>query len=244
MSEITSLVSTTKKLLKNQGLTYRDVSKAMKLSEPSVKRMFATKRFTLHRLSQVCELLGFTLAELTQEAESDRQRIKTLTAEQEALLVSDVRLLLTAVCALNHWKISDIVAAYQLTEAECLQRLLILDRLQVIELLPDNRIRLVIARDFDWLPNGAIREFFRTHGLDDFLKSSFSEPEESTSFMHGMFTDAAYKKLRPELLHLKQRFSELHEESLTAPLSQRIGSSLLIASKQGWEPVVFAHLRR
>jgi len=244
MNEIKSLISATKKLLKSQGLTYRDVAKALGISEPSVKRMFASERLTLDRLAQVGELLGFTLAELMQEAASSSQRIRTLTEEQESFLVSDAKLLLTAVCALNHWKMADIVAAYQLTDAECLQCLLYLDRLRLIELLPGNRIRLIVARDFDWLPDGPIRKLFRSQAQDDFLGSSFRGQGESMNFVYGMLTDTAYAQFQSELQRLRRRFSELHEESLLSPLAVRHGAGVLLAARHDWEPAAFARLRR
>lgn len=243
MNEPASMVAATKKLLKKNGLTYRDVAKSLKLSEPSVKRMFATGRLTVDRLAQVCELFGFTLAELAQEAQADRQRLRTLTVSQEEKLVSDTKLLLTAVCALNHWTMPDILSAYDLSETECVRCLLELDRMRLIALLPGNRIRLVVARDFDWLSGGPIRKFFRTKGLDDFLGSLFSEKGESMEFVHGMFTDAAFEQLQQELLKVRKRFAELHEESLAAPLIQRHGASLLFATRRSWELAAFAALK-
>ena len=68
MSEITQLIATLKRELKQQGKTYRGVAKALGLSEPSVKRLFATEQFTLERLVEICGLLGLTLAEPAQEA--------------------------------------------------------------------------------------------------------------------------------------------------------------------------------
>ena len=244
MNEISLLITTVKRLLKKKGLTYRAVASALKLSEPSVKRMFASNRMTLERLAQVSELLDFTLAELIQEATSEAQRINTLTVDQETLLVSDIKLLLITVCTLNNWVMSDIVDVYQLTEMECLQRLLILDRLRIIELLPGNRIRLIIARDFDWLVDGPIREFFRTQEQDNFLASSFLEPGESMAFVQGMFTEVAFTKLKPELQRLRKIFSELHEESQSAELSKKNSASMLLATRRGWEPTAFNNLRR
>lgn len=64
MNEISQLVKTLKRRLKNQGLTYRDLAKSLALSEPSVKRLFASERFTLDRIVEIANLLGYTLAEL------------------------------------------------------------------------------------------------------------------------------------------------------------------------------------
>jgi len=41
--------------------------------------------------------------------------------------VSDAKLLLVAVCALNHWSMAEMQAVYRLSEPECVQHLLRLD---------------------------------------------------------------------------------------------------------------------
>jgi transcriptional regulator with XRE-family HTH domain len=243
MTEADQLISTLKKQLKSQGMTYRDVARALKLSEPSVKRLFASGRFTVERLVQVSNLLGFTLAELSREALASRMRLSTLTEKQEREVVSDPKLLVIAVCALNHWTMDEIVELYKVSVPECIKYLLQLDKLRIIDLLPGNRIRLNVARDFDWLPSGPIRQYFRGNGLNDFLKSDFSRTDEMMTFVHGMFTDQALAQIMDELRRLRKRFAELHEESLSAPLSKRHGVALLLAMR-GWEPADFARLRR
>ena len=243
MSEVSQLLSTIKRQLKLQGKTYRDVAGALQLSEASVKRLLTSESLGVDRLVEISNMLGFTLAELAQEAALTETRVRTLTAAQEKELVSDTRLLLVAVCALNHWTMQDILAVYKLTEAECLQKLLHLDRLHLIALMPGNRIRLNVARDFDWLPEGPIRRYFRTEGLDDFLDSGFDKPEQSLAFTHGMLTESALARMQAELRQLRARFAELHQESLASPLPKRRGSGLLLALRE-WEPAAFTALRR
>lgn len=243
MTETESLVAALKTRLRAQKLTYRDVAVALGLSEPSVKRMFASGHFTLDRLSRVASLVGFSIAELAQHAEANEVRLSTLTEAQERELVSDIRLLLVAVCAVNHWKVSDMLAAYRLTEAECLRCLLRLDRLRLIDLLPGNRIRICVSRDFDWLPHGPIRSFFRSQGLGDFLDRSFAGVGEEMNFLHGMLTDAARAEFVAELRILRKRFAALHDESVSVPVGQRRGVGLLLAMRE-WEPAAFARMRR
>lgn len=243
MSEIDRLVSTLKRRLKIQGMTYRELAAKLGVSEPSIKRMFSTQRLGLDRLLEISHLLGFTLAELAQEAALGERRLHTLDEAQERDLVSDGKLLLVAVCALNQWSVADIVAAYRLSEAECIRHLVKLDRLRLIQLLPGNRIRLNVARDFDWQPAGPIRRYFLKQGLGDFLRSDFASADEVMGFSHGMLTDAARLKLQAEIRKLRARFAELHEESLLAPLDQRRGCGLLLAMRE-WEIAAFSALRR
>ena len=166
VNEVSQTIATVKRHLKAQGLTYRDVAAALKLSEASVKRVFARESFTVERLAAIARLLGFTLAELLAESAAEVPQLRVLTSEQEAKLVSDGKLLLVAVCALNRWSAAEITAEYRLTRAECLKYLLVLDRMGLIELLPGDRIRPRVARDFDWLPDGPIRRYFIDHALE------------------------------------------------------------------------------
>lgn len=192
---------------------------------------------------QLSNLLGFSLAELAQESVASEARLRTLTVAQERGLVSDSKLLLVAVCAFNHWTFGEILNAYRLTEAECLQCLLRLDHLRFISLLPGNRIRLNVSRDFDWLPNGPIRQYFREQGMADFLDSGFADTDESLSFSTGMLAESAIAKMQSELRQLRLKFAGLHEESLSSPLAKRRGNGLLLAMRE-WEPAAFIKLRR
>jgi len=243
MTEVTRLIATLKRQLKARALTYGDVARALRLSEASVKRLFSSERFTVDRLVQISQLVGFTLAELAQESAASVPTLKTLTQAQEKQLVSDPKLLVVAVCAFNHWSLADIIATYRITKAECLKRLLILDRMGILTVLPGDRIRLLAARNFVWLPNGPIRQFFLKQGMSDFLSSRFGETDESIDFAHGMLTASAHAEMQLESRRLRMRLSELHEESAAASLPQKRGVGMLVAIRH-WEPKWFKDLRR
>jgi transcriptional regulator with XRE-family HTH domain len=242
-TEIVQLVATIKRELKAQGLTYRDVGRALKISEASVKRVFASERFTVARLAQVSQLLGLTLAELLQESTSSLPPLDVLTREQETQLVSDDKLLLVAVCSLNHWSLTDITSVYDIPKQEAVKRLRILDRMGIIELLPGDRIRRRAKRDFDWIPDGPIRSFFSKQGLNNFLEGPFDPEDESLDFANGMLTRAAQAELRLELRRLRSKLVTLHEQSIPARLEEKDGIGLLLAIRQ-WEPPAFRRMRR
>ena len=242
-TEIVQLVATIKRELKAQGLTYKDVARALKVSEASVKRVFASGRFTVARLAQVSQLLGLTLAELLQESASSLPPLDILTREQEAQLVADEKLLLVAVCSMNHWSLDDIISIYNIPRLEVIKKLRILDRLGLIELLPGDRIRRRAKRDFDWIPDGPIRSFFAKQGLNDFLAGPFNRSTESLDFANAMLTRAAQAELKLELRRLRSKLVTLHEQSIPAPLVEKDGIGLLLAIRQ-WEPPAFRRMRR
>jgi transcriptional regulator with XRE-family HTH domain len=242
-TEVVQLVATLKRQLKAQGLTYKHVGRALKLSEASVKRLFASERFTLARFAQVSQLLGFTLAELVQESSSALPPLDTLSREQETQLISDDKLLLVAVCSLNHWSLADILSVYDISRTDLVKRLRILDDMGILELLPGDRIRRRAKRDFDWLPDGPIRSYFSNQGLGDFLRGPFDPQEESLDFAHGMLTRAAQVELKLELRRLRSKLVALHEQSIPASLKDKDGIGLILAMRR-WEPIAFRRLRR
>lgn len=243
MSQTQQLVGALKQLLRAQGITYAQVGAHLGLSEASVKRQFSQQRFTLDGIEAICGLLGIDFIDLAQTAEREQPRVSQLNEAQEQALLASPQLLLTAVCVLNHWTMADIAAAYRISEAECIHALLQLDRLGMIRLLPENRVRLRVARDFAWLPNGPIRRFFQQRLLPEFLDSGFDAPGEHLRFQHAMLTPTASRQLAQRLERLLQEFAELHDDSTDAPLGEREGTGLLIAVRS-WEPALFADLRR
>lgn len=243
MTEIHRLMTTLKRQLKLRGITYARVANALQLSEPTVKRLFSTGNLTVERLMQLAGLLDMSLAELMQECEAGQPMLAQLTFAQEQELVADIRFLLVAICVLNHWSLQDIVRKYRFTEAQCLRHLVALDKMRLVELLPGNRLRLLVARNFEWIAEGPIQLFFRQQALDDFVDSPFGNEAETLIFSHGMLTSQAGAHLQKKLKRLQREFAELHEESLNMPFEQRHGTGLLVALRE-WEPKGFEQLKR
>jgi transcriptional regulator with XRE-family HTH domain len=238
------LVPTVKRLLRAKRLTYRDVAAMLELTEASVKRLFASKRLSLAQVERLSELLGMNTVELIEASEATAPRVRALTRKQEAALVANEKLLLVTVCVINHWTLADIVASYAITEAECVRHALVLDKIGIIQLYPGNRIRLLLARDFDWLDDGPIRQFLRVKAIPDFIAGSFNKaPYDALTFGHGMLTQTGRQQLQAELERLKVRLAALHEASSKAPLAEKSGIALLLATRS-WEPASFANLRR
>ncbi len=243
MAQTTQLIGTLKATLKSRGLTYRDVARALELSEASIKRLFADQSFSLQRLDQICQYLEIEISDLVKQMEANQQQLTELTADQEQELAADVKLLLVAFLVVNGWQFEDIITWYQLSEAETIRYLARLDRLKVIDLLPKNRIRLRISPKFAWRTNGPIQGFFTEHLQEDFLKSRFASKEETFRFPSGMLSKASCEQFNRRIKQLVQEFHALNEQDRTLPLTERFGYSLFLAFRP-WRPDVFEKMRR
>lgn len=243
MSQTLQLITTLKRQLKARGVTYAQVATHLKKSEATIKRMFSQQSFSLRTLESICDLIELELAELVQAAEDEQAGLRQLSEEQEADIVADPRRMLISVCVLNHWSLAKILATYRITKAECIKHLLQLDRMGLIRLMPENRVKLRIARDFSWLPDGPIHRFFRDQAQTDFLNANFNQPGELFRFQHAMLTPAANVRFQQRLQRLLQEFSELHEDCLSSPVESRFGTSVLLAMRP-WELAAFESLRQ
>jgi transcriptional regulator with XRE-family HTH domain len=243
MAQTAALIDALKRVLRAKGVTYAKLAKGLKLSEASVKRIFADRSFTLERLDRICELVGIEISDLAKMVTHDTGTPERLSSEQEKELVSDPKLLLVAVHALNHWSLEEIIETYALSKAECIRLLARLDRLQIIDLLPNDKIRVRVARNFAWLPDGPIQQYFHAQVQNDFFRSRFSDTGELMLFTSGMLSRNANAAIQARMKRLSAEFSELHHQDLDVPFPERLGTSLLVALRP-WAPEGFKKLRR
>jgi len=243
MAQTNLLIVTLKSLLKRRGITYREVGQRLSLSEASIKRLFADHNFSLNRLDQICQLLDIEISDLVKQMELNQQQLIEFSEQQELELVADVKLLLVAFVILNGWKFEDIITLYDLSESTTIRYLARLDRLKMIELQPNNRIRLLISPKFAWRPNGPIQRFFTAHLQDDFLASRFDKTDETFQFPSGMLSKSSCEHFNQRIKKLVQDFHLLNEQDRGLPLTERFGYSLFLAFRP-WRPDVFEKMRR
>ena len=233
MAQTTQLIQALKQALKARGKTYLDVARYLNLSEASVKRLFSQKRLTLQRLDQICQMLGMEISDLLQMLnESAAAPISGLTLEQELELVGDLELLLITVCVLNRWSLEQIVAHLTIPELRCIEHLARLDRLQMIELLPRNRVRLRVAPNFQWRENGPIQQFFLQKLQSDFFNSRFDQEQERLIVINGMLSLSSNAVFQRKLEQLVREFDELNDNELGLPFAQRRGTTVVLAMRR------------
>ena len=244
MAQTTLIISTLKKTLKSHGQTYADVATHLDLSEASVKRMFAQQTVSLNRLDAICQMLDMEITELMQQVnDSTARQINELSDEQEQQLVSDRELLLITIMVINHWTLEDILEAYTFTEAQCIQHLAKLDRLNIIELLPNNKIKIKISSNFKWRNNGYIQRFFRDNIESEFFNSKFSQPQEKLVVLNGMLSQESNAIFQRKLERLAREFDEMAKEDVTLPMSERLGYTSVLAVRD-WRFSVFDNYKK
>ncbi|CAM2011075.1 helix-turn-helix domain-containing protein [Acanthopleuribacter pedis] len=243
MSETAALVDALKRVLRSQKITYADLARQLDLSESSMKRCFAQHQFTLDRFEQICQIAGVQMAELAALAAGHRDAVTQLTEEQEEELVRDEKLLLVTMLVLNHWSSAEIMEYYAVTEQELLRRLLKLDQLKMIELLPGDRIRPKVSRHFAWRPDGPVQAYYAQFMRDDFMRSDFSEAHCHKRFLGALISPQSMALMHRAIDQLAVKLDELIQADTSLPLEEKLGVAAVFAIRP-WEVPSFRAMRR
>ncbi|MGV8836903.1 helix-turn-helix domain-containing protein [Cellvibrio sp.] len=243
MSQITTLCDTLKQLLKARNITYKDLAQALDLSEANIKRIFSSQSFTLERLEQICGLLELSLSDLFLLNTQKEHRLTQLTQEQEEELIGDKKLLLVAVCARDGWSFSDMISHYQITEHECIRLLARLDKLKMLQLLPGNKYKLLIAQDFRWIPGGPLEQFMSRDVIVEFMEGDFSQEQAFRFYMRGSYSAASAAIIKNRLNQITQEAAALNQADAKLPLDKRQHLGLLLAMRP-WELKMFEAMKR
>ena len=243
MARSVRLLAVLKKQLKMQGITYKQLATELGLTESAIKQMFAADNMSLKRMDAICEILNLDISDLVLISEAQENKIELLTVEQEAILIGDEKLLLVAYCVVNHWTFDDIITRYQLSDVDCIKQLVKLDKMNLIELLPGNRIKALIAPNFAWQPNGPIEHFFRNEVQGAFFNDSFDEDGCIRLVKNGDISMPARKQLVDRLKVIGQAFDDTNREERKLHPDERKGTTMVLAIRN-WQFQAFVSLER
>ncbi|TVZ40738.1 hypothetical protein P886_0066 [Alteromonadaceae bacterium 2753L.S.0a.02] len=232
MAQSEQLVATLKQELRRKHVTYRQIADLLELSEASVKRMFASGQFTLERIDAICKLIEWDWIDLADAARNREKKLDELTATQEVEIARDIELLMVAVSVINGFSFQDLIEQYELTESQCIQKLAKLDRLNLIELLPGNRIKLKISTNFRWNPNGPIQKYFLDTVVKEFFSTRFAGKEEKLVVVNALLSEAAHQAMQQKMDKLAGEVSQAMQSESELPMSAKKGNTLVLALRR------------
>ncbi len=222
------LVEALKKLLKSRGITYRVLAGSLALSEPSIKRLFSERTFTLQRLEEICRVLEVDFFELAKLARGSTAVVEEMTVLQERELAADSQLLGVFYLVFNDWQPDDILERYVFTRAELLKLLLRLERLRLVDLLPNDKVKLRVPKTLRLRRDGPIETAHGRSVVGDFVLAEFNAPNALFRFEVRELSKASVGLLQRRLERLAAEFNELAELDSYLPSGQRetIGMAL------------------
>jgi transcriptional regulator with XRE-family HTH domain len=243
MGTATTIIGAIKQQLKLQGITYHELARRLKVSEPTVKRDLARGDFTLSRLEEICEVLGVTIADLANTEPSRQLLITQFTEQQERALTSDPKLLLLTYLIVNQWKLDEILAAFRIDENDLVSLLLSLDKLGIVKFRPPRGVQTLTARNFSWRKDGPVHEFFLQRVVPEYFRARFDQPGDEFYFVAGSLSRASLSRFKSALTRLAAEFEDLARRDARLPLAERDGCAAILATRD-WQFSEFTRFRR
>jgi hypothetical protein len=136
-----------------------------------------------------------------------------------------------------------MLEAYRFSESDLVGLLTRLDRLGIIDLLPGNRIKVRLARNFAWRKGGPIQCFFEERVQEEFFSTAFIDQGEIRIMVQGSVSAKSNELLQQRIRRLAEEFDALVEEDRSLAHGLREGTTLVLAMRP-WEFSQFAALRR
>lgn len=225
-AEQAGLFAALKRVLKARGITYAQLAGRLGRSEPSIKRLFQQQDCKLSLLLRICDAAEVSIAELVESAERPPQPGAPLPPATEQALARSPSLFFFLLFLLDRFTPQQIGRSYGLSKGSVVLYLRDLERLEVLDLLPGNRVRLRIPLPVQWSWEGPLGPLLKRIN-QDFLAWTIDHRDRSdVSFV------SITRRMRPEtgaLLQqevdaLLQKYRQLsHLDQLMSPDSDLIG---------------------
>jgi transcriptional regulator with XRE-family HTH domain len=212
MGQIDQFLAAFKSSLKAKNIIYRDLAKSLNLSESSVKRILTDKSISLERIDEICKACDISFSEVCRNANFEEDVSNhTLTKEQEKILAENPRQLHYFILLNDGLTPTKIEKEYEITNNESKKILLQLDKLNLLELHPRDRVKLKNKTgSLRFRKDGAVGKILFAQTKTSYLNHDFESDLDYIRFVTNSYPVESIAKFKKKLDKI---VSELQEET-------------------------------
>ncbi|KGY14287.1 hypothetical protein NM22_02185 [Vibrio tubiashii] len=182
--------------LKKDGLSYRDLSIELGISEVSVKRLLnGGQPLSMQRLIHISKLLNFPLSKLLERAEINIHTIPMFTTEQDEAFYECPALFTFWSELAERKSVNDIANKYQLDQASVHLYLRKLENAKLISLGINNQFQLIMPAHTAFEQGAKYPEFFTRKVLNGLQKRVINIPaNDDQAFLVSLKAELTHKE--------------------------------------------------
>lgn len=236
------VINALRKTLKSKGLTYKEIAEQIDLSESSVKRLFSDGTFTLERFIEICNVIGVSLLDLAKIADSQEvEMFHEYTIEQEKFFAKNLKYLAYFDQLLKMGSPKRVALVHSISKQQTSDFLSKLEKVGLIEWLPNDKVKFLTPREVVWRKNGELRKLLLESAKTEFLMSDFVNEFEFFKFSISDLSDSSIRRFRLKLEDLVREFGkEASFDKLLNEKSKKVG---LLVGMRPWNLSVLEKLK-
>jgi DNA-binding Xre family transcriptional regulator len=164
------IIGVVKSVLKQKGISYRELGKRIGLSESGVKKLFNGKDCSFNRLCEVCDAVEVPLTDLLQSFHAFSPRDVEFTEKQQAFFLKNMDVFrFFWKLVYERWAVKKIQGHFGLSDRETFQYLKQLDEIGLIELHSGNRVKIQKIELVRWTGKGPLLKRLRKDWSSDLI---------------------------------------------------------------------------
>lgn len=219
------LLEQLKKIIRAKKWNYAKLAKAVNLSEPTIKRMFQGIPCNISHLLSICDAVDISFLDLLQLASEAEPQRTYLTEEQEKFFVKhfDCYAFMFALYYKTEGTLKELQKTWGLSDKECFTYLRQLEKLGLLELLPENEFRWKIKGQINVKEDGPVlnSDYFKeeAHEILAHIYERWDNQQYVIHFSGFQLSKSNFKKFKDELRELNEKYYTIgaRDEYLVSP---------------------------
>lgn len=208
-----------KLLIKKSGLTYKDFGERLSLSEATVKRRVNSSDLSIRQLSQMCEVLDVEFLELIELSRKFQNEPSQFNFKQEQLLAEDTLYFSVFRLLVLKKTNSEMTRILGLSNTSLKTILFKLEKVNLIEIYPDNKINLLLSFPFKWIDEGPMEKTYFKKSINNIfnqIQNQKYKPSLKCRSFELKLSKEQYKSFTQEFDSLFQKYRSYSEIELKA----------------------------
>lgn len=235
-NNLPSICEQIRRTLKAKNIKQEDFAKMMKISTPTMKRWLRGEGLLFKDLIRLLEALNLNLSEVALIAEGERENQFTYSLNQEQSLSNEAGLLAFFDLLLKNKTPVQIMRSYGLTHKSVSFYLSRLDKIQLIEWLPKNKVKLLVSGEPKWIANGPLSQKFRQQIVSSHLNHFLNDREHLKIGIYSLGKESV-SKLNPLLVELTEKVRNLEIKDSQAKDIKKL-TTLIVSHGQNEVPIL------
>lgn len=196
MAGISEIIKTRARSL---GITQTDLAYELGVSIGTIKRWYSGKGLTLAAVDSLSKCLSMSLTEIFSMVENTKQTF-SYSRKQESAFVQKPELLAYFDYLLRGKSVKELSIKFSMSDKKTTQVLLGLDKLDLIELHENNKVKILKEGEPVWTKNGPLAKAFKKEIINDFL---VKVKEKNTAFYIHDYLKEDLPKIEAKVKELK-----------------------------------------